>query len=343
MWARRARAVHSVLPLLVLPLFLPNCAAWSCARFDLDEPIEYKLLQSSYPLCLQVPAVQGSRGVYVEAQVLDEAGAARVCLKGEFIINSRTPSSALKELADCGEGRVQLQLLAPSQTMSYVIVPSVTAVGVDSPRIRIAARYAEASAPEGRPLPPEVPSRGRLPAGIPPSPPPRRGGYCLPAESTFMAMCAEDRERLCPDVTSPQRIMKILAEDREHVTQECLEAMHKFSECLYGPQLLVPMEIASFLLLATASVVLFCTLLRCCCRYVCVPSRSGDAASEASAADEHDDIEDDEPTVTPLPTGVTHANVKLEERTLVEADPDEEEALPTYTEVIDGSKKKARM
>jgi len=39
---------------------------------------------------------------------------------------------------------------------------------------------------------------------------------------------------------------------------------------------------------------------------------------------------------------MAQANVKLEERTLVEADPDEEEALPTYTEVIDGAKTSAK-
>jgi len=311
-----------LLPLLLLP----RCAGWSCLRLDLDSPLVYQIPKSSYPLCLQVPQ-HAARGVSVEAEVLDVgAHAARACLKGEFIINARSPSSALKELADCGEGgRVQLQLLPPSQTMSYVIVPSVT-TDVDAPRIRISARYQPLEA-----LPPSPP--------LPPASPPHRSGYCLPAESTFMAICREDRERLCPDATSPESIMKLFDAEREHVSQECLEAMHKLSECLYGPQLLVPMEIASFLLLATASVVLFCTLLRCCCRYVCTVSRSGDAASEVSAADEQELTDEDEPTVTPLPSGVTHANVKLEERTLVEADADEEEALPTYTEVIDGAKK----
>lgn len=317
----------------LIPLLWPHrCGAgWTCLRLDLGTPVEYRLgsADSQFPLCLQVPHHASARGVVVEAQVDDLHGQpARVCLRGEFIINARSPSSSLKELVNCSEGRVSLPLLQPMATMSYVIKPSIT-TAAHSPRLRIAAQYQLAGDAPRAPPPPSPPSSAHR-------------GYCRPAESAFMAICADDRERLCPGATNPEMVMKFFDEDREHVSPDCLEAMHKLSECLYGPQLLVPMEIASFLLLATASVVLFCTLLRCCCRYVCATTRGGDAASEASAADEHELTDEDEPTVTPLPTGVTHVTAKPEQRTLVEADADEEEALPTYTEVIDGATKASR-
>ena len=72
-----------------------------------------------------------------------------------------------------------------------------------------------------------------------------------------------------------------------------------------GPQLLVPMEIASFLLLATASVVLLCTLLRCCCRYVCAPTQNDDASETSGAAELEEVHDDEEALVSAHPRGRT--------------------------------------
>ena len=54
--------------------------------------------------------------------------------------------------------------------------------------------------------------------------------------------------------------------------------MHQYSKCLMGPQLFLPMEIASIMLLATASAVLLCTLVRCCCRHFLMPMPSSSTA-----------------------------------------------------------------
>ena len=70
--------------------------------------------------------------------------------------------------------------------------------------------------------------------------------------------------------------------------------MHQYSKCLMGPQLFLPMEIASIMLLATASAVLLCTLVRCCCRHFLMPMPSSSTAEitldkQAELSDASDD------------------------------------------------------
>ena len=60
--------------------------------------------------------------------------------------------------------------------------------------------------------------------------------------------------------------------------------MHQYSKCLMGPQLFLPMEIASIMLLATASAVLLCTLVRCCCRHFLMPMPSSSTARSRSTS-----------------------------------------------------------
>merc|ERR1711920_929205 len=88
----------------------------------------------------------------------------------------------------------------------------------------------------------------------------------------------------------------------------------------------------SLLLLATASVVLFCTLLRCCCRYACV-SNSYDESSDTSGAAELEDMQDEDESalVTPLPVGVKHTELPPHEPQM------DDLALPSYTEVVDSA------
>ena len=70
--------------------------------------------------------------------------------------------------------------------------------------------------------------------------------------------------------------------------------MHQYSKCVMGPQLFLPMEIASIMLLATASAVLLCTLVRCCCRHFLMPMPSSSTAEitldeQAELSDASDD------------------------------------------------------
>lgn len=154
-------------------------------------------------------------------------------------------------------------------------------------------------------------------------------------ESCFINDCHGDQLRYCPNAATPEAMMKCFNANnvREQVSQQCKDAMHHFSECLNGPQLFIPMEIASLLLLATASVVLLCALIRCCCRHICNGARR-DTASEASATpDEIDLTDEDEPTVLPLPSGVKHDDARGHSAETEEDD----DALPTYGEVVDGA------
>lgn len=91
------------------------------------------------------------------------------------------------------------------------------------------------------------------------------------------------------------------------------------------------MTIASILLLATASLVLLCTLLRCCCRYICVmPVHPADDASTIHD-EELSDEDDTVGSVTPLPSGVKMMETPQQEQ------PSEEDELPAYTEVVQGA------
>lgn len=178
---------------------------------------------------------------------------------------------------------------------------------------------------------------GALAATAPPSAPrhsPDNDSFCTFKERCFATACHEDMLRLCPDATTTDKMMACFDNDRDNVSQKCLDTMHQFSQCFYGPQLVIPMEIASFLLLATASIVLLCTLLRCCCRYVCLNGSIGSVQLEGGADDDEPTIteDDDEPTVTPLPTGVKAS----EGHNCCETELDED-LLPTYTEVVDGA------
>jgi len=87
------------------------------------------------------------------------------------------------------------------------------------------------------------------------------------------------------------------------------------------------------LLLATASMVLLCTLLRCCCRFLCaVPVHADDSASTVHDEELSGDEEDSVGSVTPLPSGV-----KMMESPPLGRAQEEEDELPAYTEVVQGA------
>mmetsp|Transcript_56715 Transcript_56715/g.93804 ORF Transcript_56715/g.93804 Transcript_56715/m.93804 type:complete len:310 (+) Transcript_56715:67-996(+) len=294
---------------------LHAAASWrGCNRLDFGVSIDYTVGPDTLSLCLQVPALQGGV-VLLEARALSTLDALHLCLQADVITPPRT-----RALAHCGDKTVALELLPPTQTRTYVVRPSIDLVEVA--HIQIRTRFEQRDGHE----PPLAPA--------PPHPPwPENEGFCAGPSSRFISLCHDDHLNLCPNEDTPETMMKCFAADRQQVSQRCLEAMHELSRCLNGPQVLYPMEIASFLLLATASVVLICALIRCCCRRVCIRA-SRDTASETSAAPEEVDLsEDEESTVIPLPSGVKHNDTRAHSAETEEDD----DALPTYGEVVDGA------
>merc|ERR1711865_167639 len=109
----------------------------------------------------------------------------------------------------------------------------------------------------------------------------------------------------------------------------CIDAMKDTELCYKGVGgLLFPMMVAAYLLLATASIVLLCTMLRCCCRCICNLPPSTQLGEDATQSEDEVGTEDDEYIVTPLPSGVKQEKAQEEE---------DENALPGYTEVVEGA------
>ena len=112
------------------------------------------------------------------------------------------------------------------------------------------------------------------------------------------------------------------------IPPQCVESMKDTELCYKGVGgLLFPMMVAAYLLLATASVVLLCTMLRCCCRCICSAPLHSHHDDERLSEDEGTDA-DEEYTVTPLPSGVKQVAKEEEE---------DENELPAYAEVVEGA------
>jgi len=259
------------------------------------------------------------------ARARDPGDAGPVCVRAAYD-DPDAPQKVL-QLQACGAQVVELPLLSPSRVQSYVV--NAWKEGL-SGELSIAALHE--AAPELAMLSTAVlvtPPRSPFLALPPPPPLPPHTTFCYPQKVMFSEDCTIDNKNLCPNAESEEAQIKCLDEHKSRISGQCLTAMRSLSECLYGPELLVPMEIASFLLLATASVVLLCTLLRCCCRYACVPNNTDDASETSGAAELEDITEDEEALVTPLPVGVKHSELPPQEP--------QDDALPSYNEVVDSA------
>jgi len=168
------------------------------------------------------------------------------------------------------------------------------------------------------------PAASRPPPGGPPD-----DSDCSQYERDTLSACQIDIERICPDAP-PGEQLNCIIDHKQETSRTCQSFIYQLDHCILTPHLLVPMEIASMLLLATASIVLLCTLLRCCCRYVCIsPAHINDDLSTLHD-EELSDEDESVGSVTPLPSGV-----KMMEPQVVEQ-PQEDE-LPAYTEVVSGA------
>ena len=257
--------------------------------------------------------------------------------------------------------------MAPTHPYSYAVFPGVTHAGPTASYRAVA--YAGLQPAPSPPLQPEQIGAGAPPS--PPTPPRRCGDewdalisscaadleqFCpewRTEEDVLECLHLHDRSlsdgcivhaarprplrpprpplRAPPSLASPLPPAPLTLPPPASAPQKSANPLMR---CLEDPSsLLMPMEVASYLLLATASFVLLCTLVRCCCRCLRAASRFHD--EEEGADDDGASTEDDEPIVTPLPAGV-----KFHEPPEGGDDDDgakDDDDLPAYTEVVDGA------
>lgn len=257
-----------------------------------------------------------------------------MCLDVEVL----TLPFARQQLRACGYGRVLMHLLPPTASRVYFISPRTqdglafrTPVAVEAGFVH-APRVAAAPPPVGKP------ARASAPVALsrPPNSPPPDYPTCDQRVRNVMSECQADIAKFCS--VGMSEVIECLDSHRPEETIQCQIAMQQLDAC-EGPRLpFIPMEIASMLLLATAGVVLTCTLLRCCCRYVCLlpATHASDDASTVHDDELGTDDEDSLGSVTPLPSGIKlqeHVN-QTRQRDGGASDDDE---LPGYAEVVQGA------
>jgi hypothetical protein len=165
---------------------------------------------------------------------------------------------------------------------------------------------------------------------------PEEESKCSAQEEEVLMVCQDDMRALqtllpqeCWNTNCEVDAINCLRSHKDHLAfPKCVDAVSSIDACMNGAwDLLGPMVIAAYLLLATASVVLLCTMLRCCCRCVC----STPLASQGDGGTQSEDeagLEDDEFSVLPLPSGVKQKESQEEE---------DENALPGYSDVVEGA------
>ena len=335
-----------------------------CRAIRLNEVMDFEDVDTQQPLCLSVGALPNAGSINFALMALpeEENNQQRVCAKADAL----TDDGLVRDLSRCGTGKVTLPLMAPTHPYSYAVFPGVTHAGPTASYRAVA--YAGLQPAPSPPLQPE-----QIGAGAPPAPPaaaavrrrvgrsdlvvrrrPRAvqpgvadgGGRArVPPPPRPLALRRLHRARRPPPPStrraprsarpppSPRPFPPLLSPLPPPASAPQKSA-NPLMRCLEDPSsLLMPMEVASYLLLATASFVLLCTLVRCCCRCLRAASRFHD--EEEGADDDGASTEDDEPIVTPLPAGV-----KFHEPPEGGDDDDgakDDDDLPAYTEVVDGA------
>eukprot|EP00325_Prymnesiales_sp_UTEX-LB-985_P009007 CAMPEP_0174714238 /NCGR_PEP_ID=MMETSP1094-20130205/17384_1 /TAXON_ID=156173 /ORGANISM="Chrysochromulina brevifilum, Strain UTEX LB 985" /LENGTH=291 /DNA_ID=CAMNT_0015913559 /DNA_START=69 /DNA_END=941 /DNA_ORIENTATION=+ len=118
------------------------------------------------------------------------------------------------------------------------------------------------SSPEGAPAPPSPIKPGGCP------PPSGDEESCQTEEIDALGMCGNSPffPEACRDMCAEEELQCLVKHQDALDDPDCRLALRMWQECNLGPHLLLPMEIASVMLLATASFTLLCTVLRCCFR-----------------------------------------------------------------------------
>jgi len=302
----------------------------TCQRMELGESHTAATGKGDLPLCIQLPASK-SPGIVMKMSV--EPPDAVVCVRVEMLTAPRDLQQQERCLTPEDQGSITLSLLSPDTPHTYIFMPSV---GEGERPVLTTEVLALEGNDDKESHPREVSAPAESSAASPPQcAPPSVDNRCASKEERAMAVCGNDTEALhrflpdeCPlNGCATDEISCLLAYKAELQWEECAEAIDDVADCLRGVgELLFPMVIAAYLLLATASVVLLCTMLRCCCRCVCAAPRSSHQDEQVSE-DEGTDA-DDEYIVTPLPSGVKQAAKEEEE---------DENELPGYSEVVEGA------
>jgi len=309
-----------------------SSAAWSCPQLRVGEP--FAPTNPVGAVCVVSEGLPRGKVIKVEATAR-EAGWERqpVCLR----VQALTRPNTVREQFACGDASsVSITLMEPNEPHTYVILPQLKGQqdGVGVPAMRFSAVEEDAS-PSPPPRPSPSPPRpvsdkfGRSPPSLPLWPP--NDSDCDAAEINTINACQPEVERWCANkVGNKINVLNCLIQYRNEASFYCQKSIDILDNCIYTPHLLIPMEIASMLLLATASIVLLCTLLRCCCRYVCIaPIQIGDDMSTIHD-DELSDEDESVGSVTPLPSGVKMMEPSVAEQQM-------EDELPAYTEVVAGA------
>ena len=239
--------------------------------------------------------------------------------------------------------KVALRLFSPTHEHNYVF----RVVGAGS-----------ASDPQGDIVIEVIPDSSYPSPPLPPghhAPPPPPTAECDDFELYALAMCADDAIDMGCDISTRQAELQCLDLEQVHLHSLCRTTMEVRDACLHKLPALLPMEVASAMLLVTASFTLLCTLLRCFCRHFCKPpERAGHPAvsleeptevSEGSEDEENHGGASGQPAVgaSAAATTSTRAAPKggkagAAQKAAAVADEDEyDDQLPAYTQVVEHS------
>lgn len=303
----------------------------TCQRLELGSPHTAPYKKGDLPLCAQLDSFERP-GVVLKMSVAPKT--AKMCVRIEMLTAPRSLQQETRCFSPEDGGALSIPLLSPGEPHTYIMLPESIGHVEEVPVLttEVYALNADGSDPLA------VAAAGGA-ASPPRSCPPPTDDRCATEEAHAIAMCSNDTAKLhrlgyCPNIDCPADVISCLrfAWEQEFPVPlspgQCVEAMKDTELCYKGVGgLLFPMMVAAYLLLATASVVLLCTMLRCCCRCICSAPLHSHHDDERLSEDEGTDA-DEEYTVTPLPSGVKQVAKEEEE---------DENELPAYAEVVEGA------
>ena len=244
----------------------------SCWSLSLNTKVRVQGSQQMTPFCLPVAKDAGHSGVVLQVRSV-QTGLDACADVNEW--DGAWGGRPDQHYHGCAASSLSLPIGAPSADKQYLFYAfgSVDGAGriVSNPSgLDVVATLVGAPAGPQPPSPPPAPSPPPQ-ASSPPRPPPRtpEHGECAQWEKSFLSACSgEARDYGCERRSSLDEMecLEKAESEARPLSSHCRKAMEYFDECAFGPHLILPMEIASIMLLATASVILFCTILRCCCR-----------------------------------------------------------------------------
>ena len=318
----------------------------SCWRLDLDQPIALASEEQDKAICLELHPMCNVPSIEVSFHQDGYDQEAEMCVSLNEIIEKHKWGPRRTR---CGKyEHVRFSIEIPSNRTTFVF------------EIKKPSRFVThiSALPDDRASPTPPPSHGTDSC---PGQAPISHETCPEARLVTLAQCAKDsvQSKCCGPCSRDE--LECLERHEGELEPACRDALRNLVECLMAPRVLLPMEIASVMLLATASFTLLCTILRCCCRRLRGVSGSTSAPSLALEEPfELSDAEDDEDThaaggaasaVTSggggagggaaAPTDGRRAggrgyDAPKKPTQPSEAEPDNDDDLPAYTQVVEG-------